>query len=361
MRALGISVYPEAENIDRVLAYIQLAASYGFTRIFTCLISAGESLEEIQADFGRVTACANECGMHVIADVSPDIFEKFQLDWRDLKFFKDLGLYGLRLDLGFTGFEESVMSFNPYGIKIELNASNGTKYIDNILSNHANKDQIIGCHNFYPHQYTGLSRSHFLKCSEQFKNLGIRTAAFVSSSAADHGPWPVNEGLCTVEDHRHLPIVTQAKELWQTGFIDDVIIGNAFASEEELKALGEMNRYVLELRVELDEACDTIEKAIVLEEPHFNRGDVSEYMIRSTQSRVKYKGHNFRAFSTPDIEVGDLLLESSLYERYAGEFQLALKPMKNTGKTNVVGRVVSEEHYLLSQIQPWQKFKCVLK
>jgi hypothetical protein len=46
-----------------------------------------------------------------------------------------------------------------------------------------------------------------------------------------------------------------------------------------------------------------------------------------------------------------------LYERYAGELQIALKDMENSGKTNVVGRIVPEEVFLLDHIQPWQKFK----
>jgi hypothetical protein len=46
-----------------------------------------------------------------------------------------------------------------------------------------------------------------------------------------------------------------------------------------------------------------------------------------------------------------------LYDRYAGELQIALKDMENSGKTNVVGRIIKEEMFLLDNIQPWQKFK----
>ena len=114
---------------------------------------------------------------------------------------------------------------------------------------------------------------------------------------------------------------------------------------------------MLELNVELENNLDNIYSKIVLEELHFSRGDVSEYMIRSTQSRVKYKGHNFPLFNARPIKRGDILIESSLYERYAGELQIALKDMENSGKTNVVGRVVPEEVYLLDEIVSWQKFK----
>ena len=47
--------------------------------------------------------------------------------------------------------------------------------------------------------------------------------------------------------HRHLPLELQARHLFATGLIDTVIIGNAYASEEELKQLAAVDRYKLSL------------------------------------------------------------------------------------------------------------------
>ena len=357
MKRLGISVYSNHTSIEENIKYIELAAKYGFKRIFTCLLSAADKeVEEIVAEFKEMVDVANKNGMEVIADLDPTVFNKLNASITDLSVFKKMGLSGIRLDMGFSGNEESIMSYNKHGLKIELNVSNGTKYVDNILSYKANLENIYGCHNFYPHVYTGLSYEHFIKCSEQFKELGIRTAAFVNSPTAKYGPWPVSEGLCTLEEHRELPITVQAKHLFATEVIDDVIIANSFASEEELKALSELNKEMLEFTVELNEEIRDIEKTIVLDEFHFNRGDNSEYMARSTQSRVKYKGTEFPAYNTPDIKRGDILIDSDLYSRYAGELQVALKDMKNYGKTNVVGHIVEEEVFLLDYIKPWSKF-----
>lgn len=357
MRRLGISIYPDKGDISRQIEYIEQAARYGFSRIFTCLISTQGENQQVIDDFKVITAAAKRNKLEVIADANPGIFRQYNVDYRDLSFFHELKLDGVRLDTGFSGIEESIMTFNPYGIKIEINMSNGTRYLDNILSYKPNKENLIGCHNFYPHKYTGLSRAHFIKCSQQFKELGIHTAAFASSEAAEFGPWPVKEGLCTLEQHRYLPLDVQVKDLFNTDLIDDVIIANAFASEAEMKRLGELDKAMLAINVELENNLDDIYSKIVLEELHFSRGDVSEYMIRSTQSRVKYKNQPFPLFNPKPIKRGDILIESSLYERYAGELQIALKDMENSGKTNVVGRVVSEEVYLLDEISPWQKFR----
>lgn len=158
-----------------------------------------------------------------------------------------------------------------------------------------------------------------------------------------------------------MPVQTAAKDLWQTGLIDDVIIGNAFASDAELKALGELSRDLIELEIEILPGIDEIERKILLEEPHFNRGDVSDYMIRSTQSRVKYKGHSFSPKHTNAIESGDVLIESSLYARYAGELQIAKLPMPNSGKTSIVAKISQHERFLIEHIKPWQRFKFVEK
>ncbi|MDU5107383.1 MupG family TIM beta-alpha barrel fold protein [Clostridium sp.] len=362
MHRLGISIYLNNSTIEEIKDYINLASKYGFKRIFTCLISATDkNIEETLREFKEILKVANKNNMEVIADIDPVVFKKLNASIFDLKVFKDMGLSGIRLDMGFSGYEESVMTYNEYGLKIELNISNGTKYVDNIISYKSNLNNIYGCHNFYPHIYTGLSYDNFISSSKQFKDLGIRTAAFVNSPSAKFGPWPVSEGLCTLEMHRDLPIEVQAKHLFATGLIDDVIIANAFASEEELKALSKINMEMLEFSVELIGDIRDLDKKILLDEFHFNRGDSSEYMARSTQSRVKYKGESFPPYNVVDIKRGDILIDTDLYTRYAGELQLALKDMKNTGKTNVVGKVVDDEIFLLDYIKPWSKFSFKIK
>lgn len=358
MRKLGVSVYPNHSSVQEIKEYLELAAKYNFSRVFTCLLSVNpDEKEKIVREFSETINYAKSLGMEVIADVSPKVFGELEISYNDLTFFQEIGADGIRLDMGFTGNEESIMTFNPQDLLIELNISSGTRYLENILSYQANRDKLLGCHNFYPHRYTGLSYDHFIKTTEIYKESGIRTAAFVNSPTATIGPWPVEEGLCTLEMHREWPITTQAKHLWATDLIDDVIIANCFASEEELKALSEIDADQLTLDCVIEDATPELERKIVTEEFHFNRGDVSDYVIRSTQSRVKYKGHEFVPFNTTDMETGDILVETSLYAHYAGELQIALLPMENSGKTNVVGHIVEADRVLLPYIKPWQKFK----
>lgn len=357
MKLLGISVYPEHSSVDEIQKYIRLAAKYNVKRIFSCLLSAEESKTDVIQTFKKMNDLAHEFGMEVIVDVSPAVFDKYDISYDDLSFFAEMGADGLRLDVGFTGSEEARMTYNPQNLKIELNISAGTKYLENILSYYPKLENLIGCHNFYPHKYTGLSYEHFIETSKMFKDNHLRTAAFVNSDHASIGPWPVSEGLCTLEEHRDLSIAAQAKQLWATGLVDDVIIANMFASEDDFKELAKIDPYQLTLGVELAEDITDLDKKIILEEPHLNRGDVSAYMIRSTQSRVKYAGETFPVYRPNAIKRGDILIDSSEYDRYAGELQIALKDMENSGKTNVVGRIKNEEIFLLDYLKPWESFK----
>ena len=200
MRRLGVSIYPNKSSLEEDIRYLSLAAKYGFKSIFTNLISIDENS---LAKFKEIINYGRSLGMEVIADVSPEVFKSLGIHYSDLKFFKDMNLTGIRLDLGFTGNEESIMSFNPYGIKIEINMSSNIKHLENIMAYVPNKDNIIGCHNFYPHRYTGLSRKHFIKTSRSLK-IWTKNCSFYFFTQCNFW-WPINEGLPTLEEHRNLP------------------------------------------------------------------------------------------------------------------------------------------------------------
>lgn len=358
MGKLGISIYQEKSTEREILDYIDRAAKQGFSRIFSCLLSVEESKKEIVRKFKVTNQYAKERGFEIIVDVSPRIFENLGISYNDLSFFKEIGADGLRLDAGFTGSEESLMTFNPQGLKIEINMSNNTHYIDTIMDYMPNKDNLIGCHNFYPHNYSGLNFDHFMKCTENFTKYGLRTAAFITSQKeGTFGPWPVAYGLPTLELHRNLPIDVQAKHLIALGNINDIIISNCYPTDEELEYIGSMRKDMVTFDITLNENTPEIERKILFEEMHFNRGDVSDNFLRSTQSRVKYKGHYFALFNAPEIiKRGDVIIESSEYGHYAGEVQIALNDMVNSGKSNVVGHIREEEVFILDYIKPWQKF-----
>lgn len=356
IKRLGISIYPNHSSYEDNINYIRQAHEYGFSKIFMCLLSVEGSKSAILSDFKKTITEAKHLGFEIIVDVSPKTFTALDIDYNDLSFFNDLGADGLRLDLGFTGLEEAKMTHNKFDLKIEINMSNATHYIDNILSYQPNRENLIGSHNFYPQRYTGLSYDFFEECSLKFLKYGLHTSAFITSPESSFGPWPIMEGMPTLEEHRNLSLKTQAKHLFATQLIDDVIISNCFASNEEMSILSNLSKSMITFKIHLSDDVTELEKTILFQEPHFYRGDVSDYVIRSTQSRVKYKEYSFPSHDCNNIQRGDIVIGNDNYGQYKGELQIALKEMQNDGNKNIIARIDDEENILMNYLKPWEMF-----
>lgn len=360
MGKLGVSVYPERSTYEKDAAYLDLAAKYGFKRVFTSLLEIKGDADTVVAGFKKVIDHANSLGMEVMVDMNPALFDQLGVTYDNLKFFKDLGAWGVRLDMGFTGAEEARMTRNPYGLKIEVNMSSGTHYIDNIMSYSPNRENLLGSHNFYPHRFSGLGQDFFNQATAMYTKYNLNTAAFINSHSATFGPWPTQDGLCTLEDHRDLPIETQVKHYVLLDTINDVIIGNAYASEAELKAAHEAwtAEYPV-LKVVPDSDITKLEAELLFDNDHSYRGDRSEYLLRSTMTRVKYKDRDFPAHHTETIHRGDVLIDNEQFGQYKGETQIALRDMPNDGRVNVVGHLHPDEEFLLGYLKPWSGFRMV--
>lgn len=357
MGQLGISVYPEHATLQENKDYLALAAKYGFTRVFTCLLSVNKPKEEIKDDFKELIDYAKSLNMSVIVDVSPSVFDQLGVSYDDLTFFKEIGANGFRLDLGFDGAVEAKMTYNKEDLFIELNAGDTTYYVDQIIANRADASKLMSCHNFYPQRFTGLGMKRFIESSLKMKNNGIKVAAFVSSQKDNtFGPWPVNEGLCTLEEHRYLPIDAQARHLFATGVVDDVLIANCFASEDELKALSEINQKRLTLGLILNENISDIEKEIIFDYDHSVRPDMSDYMARSTMPRIDYKDHSIEAKNISELKRGDVVILNDGYGHYKGELHIILQDMPADDRKNIVGKIPEYELCMLEYLQPRVRF-----
>lgn len=357
MARIGISIYPEHTTPERDREYMEMAAKYGCSRVFTCLLSVKKSREEIGKEFREQIDFAHRLGMEVIMDVAPDVLKRLNITYDDLSFFSEIHADGIRLDEGFDSLVESIMTYNPQNLKIEINASLGNRYLDNIMSHCPKTANLMTCHNFYPQRYTGLGFRHFEECSRRIHDLGLPVAAFINSQEPDtFGPWPVNDGMCTLEMHRDLPADTAARHLFATGLVDDVLIANCYASEEELKNLSVLAPSLLTFRIKREYTLSCTEEEILYKPLHFVRGDVSDYMVRSTQPRVMYADRSVPPSNTRDMKRGDIVIVNDNYTRYKGELQIVLMDMENDGRKNVIGHIPENEQMLLDYLEPWKKF-----
>ena len=216
-RRLGISLYPERGTFEQDVAYMEKAAKLGFDVLFIALLGAGDRQQTIDR-YKPLLAKAKELGFEIEADVNPMMFKKMGINASffsgplDLSFFTELQVDILRLDLGMNDIEEAYLTKNKDHIKICVNGCNTMDHVGHVLAAGADPDMLLGCHNYYPHRYTGVSLEHFEKGSAPMVKHNLRLQSFVTSQNPDaFGPWPVTEGLPTMEMHRDWPIEAQVK------------------------------------------------------------------------------------------------------------------------------------------------------
>lgn len=354
MHKLGISLYPEHSTKEQDWAYMELAAKYGFSRIFTCLLSVTETREEIIENFGEFMRKAHSFGYEVAVDTNQQVFERLGAKPNDIKVFADMGVDIIRLDMDFGLGGNVQITQNPYNIAIEFNGSSDND-IERLIKHGANKHNMVICHNFYPQRFSGLGWETFTKFNENWKKTGLRTAAFVSSNNTDtFGPWPVKAGLPTCEIHRDLPIDVQARHLLATRCIDDIIIGNCFATEEELAALSKVDLTKTTFRIELEDGLSEEELDVIFNFPHVGRTDAPDYMHRSSLPRIKYmvpeRTIKARPYDGKCFHRGDIVVVNENLKHYCGELQVVLKDMPYDGERNLVGRIPQNELMILDLV-----------
>lgn len=341
----GVSIYPEHTSVDRNKAYLMEAKKHGFTKMFTCLLSVGDDTEQIIEEFRLINGFAQELGFEVVLDVSPLVFNKLGATPTNLSVFKQMNADVLRFDIGFGPQIDALLTHNTDGLIVEFNASTDASYAKNVLDHDANKNNLRMCHNFYPQLHTGLGTSYFMNSTQKLFESTENIAAFVSSGAEDtFGPWPVKEGLVTLEMHRHKAIDFQVRHLIATRMINSIYIGNAFASIEELSSFQHLNPNQVSIRIDETDGITALESEILYDNVHIIRGDFSDFVKRSLLSRFTYKSKDIPSnHSNSVLKRGDIVIINNDLPHYRGELQIVLQDTPNDGRYNVIAKIVGDE------------------
>lgn len=379
---LGVSVYPDIETPEEIREYLKKASSCGFTRVFSSMFTVEGTKEEVLSYFKALDDCAHEYGMAVSLDVNPQCFQLIGASAEDISVFHEIGCDIIRMDMSFPTEKELLLLNNPYGIQIEFNASmKSPEEALALCEAGVPAGRILYCHNFYPQRYTGFKWNKFLSVNAGLAKTGSRIGAFVSSHApGTHGVWGAHHGLPTVERLRDLPIDLQARIMLATGNVTDILIGNAFASEEEMKSMQKiLEKKVMDeesvfakmmramgvetdfnaipqhqMKVIFDENATETERSVVLDFfPHADVGDSSEWMWRSRGPRFIYRKKSIpaRKYDPAYFEPGDVVMVNDNYKSYTGEVQIVRQRMENDGERNYIGRIAPGEEILLDLIR----------
>ena len=382
---LGVSLYPEQESMEEIDNYLSLASKYGFTKIFTSMFSVPGTKQEVFDYFKNFCDLAHKYGMKVSGDCNTNFFKQMGASESDISIFHEMGVDIIRMDLPYFDERDVTLINNPYNIKIEITSA----MVDAVrlaLKNGANSQNFATCHNFYPERYTASDLESIRKINKELADLGISSAVFISSNEENtHGPWPVHDGLPTVEDHRWIPAELQLRHWISVGDVDEILFGNAFASEEEFKAIkhvmdeayidipknesfGFLSEFLpsgpterVPFKVVMEEGVSDIEKEALYSVYH-QCGETPYYMIRSRWTRAFYSKTSIpeRKCDQDYYHRGDIVIVNDNLAHYRGEVQIVLKDMKVDGQRNLIGHIPSEDHILLNEITPGKSI-CFLK
>ena len=349
----GFSIYFGLDNTkEENIKLLNDSHKLGFTRIFTSLHIPEANYSTLKTDVCEFFSLAKKYNMDIISDISPNTFKFLNLDDMDLKGLCDMGVKTIRIDFGYSEEEISKMSKNPYGIKIQLNASTITKeFFENLDRYSPNYKNVDALHNFYPRVGTGISEECMKEKNRILSERGIKASAFVGSNNRKRGP--LYDGLPSLESHRGLEVREASNHLFALGN-KSVFIGDSLPNKRELEDLSGLSPDAVELFIVLKE-CDNITLRL-LKETYTQRIDESRDAIRASESRIILNGDKIKPLNTIHKNYGDIIIDNENYMRYMGELQILEISQKADYRTNVVASVSQENIYLLKYITGGKKF-----
>ncbi|ARU91676.1 hypothetical protein SCLARK_001107 [Spiroplasma clarkii] len=308
-RKLGISIYPEQSTFAKDKEYLDTAKDLGYEIMFTSALHFVHD-QDFESKIKKVFATikyAKQIGFYTILDVEDLSLKKMQID-PQLEKLRELGVDCIRLDTPLRASEIAWYTYNKAKIDIQLNMSNNDSLIDEIIDFKPIVSRINGCHNFYPLKYTALPFDFFVECNKKYLKHRLETSAFVGSHYGEMTTATGWKQLPTLEMQRELPIAAQAKILFYTNQIDNVLIGNAYAKKEELQALACVEREIItfDLKPEID--LTTGEQELLTSDWHYRRGDITEYFVRSTMTRVIFKDLTIKPRNHQKVMLMEMLL-----------------------------------------------------
>lgn len=310
--------------------------------------------EEFSETYGeRAKALLNtlrESGKKIIVDISPRGVK--MLGYSNLRqFAEETGADVVRCDYGFS---EKEMEEAAGSAVLCFNASSGSFDLAGKLK--AKGLEVCAIHNFYPRPETGLDEEYFENRNKILRELGIRTAAFLSGDGLRRGP--LEEGLPTLECHRNLPPYVQYLQLKEKYGMDLVLAGDPGVSKAQRKLISETEKDGV-IRIP---ACLDGRYRELYDRTWTIREDSPRWTARLEESRgYASQGRKLPAENCLERTPGSITVDNEKYLRYSGEIQVVKETLPACDRVNVIGAVDEAYTGLLELLRGGKKLRFVEK
>ena len=287
-------------------------------------------------------------GFRTIADVSVKTLHQFGCaDLTELA--KDLMLWGLRIDYGFTPDQIGEMAQK---MPIVLNAS--TTSSEDAVRIAAQGTEVFAMHNFYPRPETGLDAELLELTTNRLKEAGLSVCAFIPGDTLRRGP--LHEGLPTLEEHRNTLPSAAFVDLSLRFGMDQIFLADPGISEKEMERIAGFCRDgVIRIPAELEGGWRHLYGKVFT-----RRIDSPRWLVRFQESRVySCQGDIVQPRNCTERRRGCITVDNVGYGRYSGELMLALEDLPADDRVNVIGTVPENAQLLLDRIGRGAKFMLV--
>jgi hypothetical protein len=333
---LQMSLYP-TDTQQATEAILKQAEALNVTMFFTSFhIPEATGLAEFIDKLARLH---QDKGYKFFADISPLTLERLDISIAEIAKLKQSGIYGVRIDFGFSLAQ--IMAISKTGLEIAINASTITEKELKVLAPLG----IIGWHNYYPRPETGMRIDFFKQQEALLVKYNVKSYAFMPGVNYLRAPLylqlPMLEKQRLADPYVNFMLLAKkydvAKIFIAEGTLDD-------ESLELIKAYKDKQVITLAVNWLTDElAQKLLEKA---------------YHVRIEQTDVSWRLENTRAivndlaatalFPVGMRTIGDIYMDNTGYGRYAGEIHFIHTQVAGDIRCNHVGAIVSQHHPLLA-------------
>ena len=344
-KTLGFSLYLSTYEQQRPA--LQLWAGTGAPIFLSLHIS-----EEFDATYcQRARAICHSLaafGFRTIADVSVKTLQQFGCTSLT-ELAKDLKLWGLRIDYGFSAAEIGEMATQ---MPIVLNAS--TTSAEDARRIAAKGQEVFALHNFYPRPETGLDEEYLMQTTARLKEAGLSVQCFIPGDTLLRGP--LHEGLPTLEMHRHVLPSAAFVDLALRFGMDDIFLADPGLSQKEQERIAHFCKTgVICVPAKLDESWRHL-----YGKTFTCRVDSPRWLIRFQESRTySCQGDMVEPQNCIARRRGTITVDNRNYGRYSGELMLMREDLPADDRVNVIGEVPENALLLVDRIERGAKFMLV--
>ena len=287
-------------------------------------------------------------GFRTIADVSVKTLRQFGCgNLTDLA--KELKLWGLRIDYGFSAAEIGEMATQ---MPIVLNASTTSPEDARCIAQKGR--EVFALHNFYPRPETGLDEEYLTETTQRLREAGLSVQCFIPGDTLLRGP--LHEGLPTLEAHRRcLPSAAFVDMALRFG-MEDIFLADPGLSQKEQDRIAHFCKTgVICVPAQLDEKWQHLYGKVFTCRP-----DSPRWLVRFQESRTySCQGDIVEPENSISRRRGTITVDNRNYGRYSGELMLLKEDLPADGRVNVIGAVPENALLLVDNIGRGAKFMLV--